>query len=50
MDKDVSRHGQKWLAFWSKNYLAVTLDSGVLQKPPYCNKKEPSLNSLYRRN
>jgi len=24
MDKDVSRHGQKWLAFWSKNYLAVT--------------------------
>ena len=29
MDKDVSKRGQNWLAFWRQNYLAVTIDEAT---------------------
>ena len=29
MDKDVSKRGQNWLAFWRQNYLAVTFLSAA---------------------
>ena len=38
MDKDVSKRGQNWLAFWRQNYLAVTLSWEILaQNRGFCS-------------
>ena len=40
MDKDVSKRGQNWLAFWRQNYLAVTISGGEVPVNPKTFKND----------
>ena len=44
MDKDVSKRGQNWLAFWRQNYLAVTKNYFPLYFSGYYNSDHTSRN------